>query len=187
MAKLLLVYVILVILAIAYSGSATNYLVGDNSGWDISTDLDTWLLGKRFIVGDVLVFQFSNYHSVYEVTKETFDRCNTTNALKSSSKGNTTFPLTKPRDNYFVCGNRLHCLGGMKLHVNVAENGVASPTAAPAPQTRVSFPTPSASKRNNNPSAVVPSSTTNLSNHVGLSSSLLLVTLGILSLLFWFM
>lgn len=54
MAKLLLVYVILVILAIAYSGSATNYLVGDNSGWDISTDLDTWLLGKRFIVGDVL-------------------------------------------------------------------------------------------------------------------------------------
>ncbi|XP_009760606.1 mavicyanin-like [Nicotiana tabacum] len=188
MAKLLLVYVISVILALAYSCSATNYLVGDNSGWDISTDLDTWLSGKRFIVGDVLLFQFSNYHSVYEVTKENFDRCNTTNALKSSSKGNTTFPLTKPGDSYFICGNRLHCLGGMKLDVNVEDNGVASPAAAPAPapQARVSFPTPSASKRNNNPSAIVPSSITNVSNHVGLSS-LLLVNLGILSLLFWFM
>ncbi|XP_060206276.1 uclacyanin 1-like [Lycium barbarum] len=121
MGKILLVYV-MVIFALAYSGSATNYMVGDNSGWDISTDLDTWLLGKRFVVGDVLLFQFSTYHSVYEVTKENFDGCNITKSLKSSSKGNTSFPLIKPGDSYFICGNRLHCLGGMKLHVNVEDN-----------------------------------------------------------------
>ncbi|XP_019223352.1 PREDICTED: uclacyanin 1-like [Nicotiana attenuata] len=168
MAKLPLVYVILVILALAYSGSATNYLVGDNSGWDISTELNTWLLGKR-------LFFCSNSQITIG--------CNTTNVLKSSSKGNTTFPLTEPRDSYFIYGNRLHCLGGMKPHVNVEDNGVASPAAAP--QLGASFPTPS-SKSNNNPSVVVPSSTTNLSNHVGLTS-LLLAILGILSLLFWFM
>ncbi|KAM3248184.1 hypothetical protein P3L10_009952 [Capsicum annuum] len=66
MAKLLLVYA-MVILALVFSGSSTNYMVGDNSGWDISTDLDAWSLGKRFVVGDVLLFQFSTYHSVYEV------------------------------------------------------------------------------------------------------------------------
>ncbi|XP_055826296.1 basic blue protein-like [Solanum dulcamara] len=172
MAKLLLVYVI-VILALAYSGSATNYMVVDNSGWDISTDLDTWLLGKRFVVGDVLLFQFSTYHSVYEVIKENFDRCNISNAVKWSSKGNTSFPITEAGDSYFICGNRLHCLGGMKLHVNVEDNTntVASPAAPPVPQAGASnFPTHSS--KTNNPSTIVPHST-NLSNHVGLDSILM--------------
>lgn len=36
------------------SCTATTYIVGDSSGWDISTDLDTWSQGKRFFVGDLL-------------------------------------------------------------------------------------------------------------------------------------
>lgn len=34
--------------------NATTYFVGDTSGWDISSDLESWPLGKRFSVGDVL-------------------------------------------------------------------------------------------------------------------------------------
>lgn len=34
--------------------AATLYTVGDNSGWDISTNLDTWANDKTFLVGDVL-------------------------------------------------------------------------------------------------------------------------------------
>ncbi|KAK6794224.1 hypothetical protein RDI58_007677 [Solanum bulbocastanum] len=112
MAKLLLVYVI-VILALIYSGSATNYMVGDNSGWYISTDLDTWL----------------------------------------------------------------HCLGGMKLHVNVEDNinKMASPAALPVPQAGAShFPTHSS--KTNNPSTIVPC-LTNLPNQVSLDS-VLVATLG---------
>ncbi|WMV20057.1 hypothetical protein MTR67_013442, partial [Solanum verrucosum] len=157
--------------------SATNYMVGDNSGWDISTDLDTWLLGKRFLVRDVLLFQFSTYHSVYEVRKENFDRCNITNIVKSSSKGNTSFPITVPGDSYFICGNRLHCLGGMKLRVNVEDNinKMASPAALPVPQAGAShFPTHSS--KTNNPSTIVPR-LTNLPNQVGLDS-VLIATLG---------
>lgn len=41
--------------------NATTYIVGDTSGWDISTDLDTWSQGKRFFVGDVL----GNYIYIY--------------------------------------------------------------------------------------------------------------------------
>lgn len=55
MAKPLLNFVVLILISlIICSSSATNYIVGDNSGWDISTDLDTWLLGKKFKIGDVL-------------------------------------------------------------------------------------------------------------------------------------
>lgn len=46
---------VLVVLGFALTCSAaTYYTVGDSSGWDISTDLDTWAKDKKFIVGDVL-------------------------------------------------------------------------------------------------------------------------------------
>ncbi|XP_021730433.1 blue copper protein-like [Chenopodium quinoa] len=110
---------------------ATMYMVGDTSGWDISTDLDSWVTGKRFVVGDVLAFQFSS-SSVCELTKQEFVRCDTNNALLRSTSGNTTFPLTKPGDRYFACCNRLYCLGGMKLHVHVEPNSTAVSTASTA-------------------------------------------------------
>lgn len=34
--------------------SATTYTVGDNSGWDISTNLETWVADKNFKIGDAL-------------------------------------------------------------------------------------------------------------------------------------
>ncbi|XP_015075848.1 stellacyanin-like [Solanum pennellii] len=178
MAKPLLNFVVLILISlIICSSSATNYIVGDNSGWDISTDLDTWLLGKKFKIGDVLVFQYSSLHSVSEVTKENFMGCNTSNVLDSSKNGNTTFTLTKPGDRYFVCGNRLHCLGGMKLHVNVenADGAAAgSPAAAPSPEGRASF---SPSSRSKNPSFVPNFALSNI--HVRLDS-MILVILGFL-------
>ncbi|MCD9639129.1 hypothetical protein HAX54_023483 [Datura stramonium] len=184
MAKPLMIFVVLILSLIICSSSATNYIVGDSSGWDISTDLDTWLVGKRFKVGDVLVFQYSTFHSVSEVTKENFEGCNTSNVLDSSKNGNTSFPLTKPIDRYFVCGNRLHCLGGMKLHVNVENvNGAAaaaSPAAAAAaPEGGASSFSPSSKSKN---PSVVPSFA--LSNHVGILDSIVLVSLGFLSLAF---
>jgi len=53
MAKLVLVYS-LVVLGLALTCNAATYMVGDNSGWDISTDLDTWAQSKTFVVGDLL-------------------------------------------------------------------------------------------------------------------------------------
>ncbi|KAG2334864.1 hypothetical protein Bca52824_006044 [Brassica carinata] len=117
--------------------NATTYFVGDTSGWDISSDLDSWPLGKRFSVGDVLMFQYSSTHSVYEVAKDNFQSCNTTDPIRTFINGNTTIALSKPGDRFFVCGNRLHCFAGMRLQVNVEGNGpspapVGAPQAAPA-------------------------------------------------------
>ncbi|KAG8381063.1 hypothetical protein BUALT_Bualt06G0083000 [Buddleja alternifolia] len=152
MANLLLISTILLFFY-ALTCSATVYTVGDNSGWDISTDLDSWSRGKTFSVGDTLLFQYSQYHSVSELTKENYKGCNMTNALQSSSNGNTSFALSSPGDRYFACGNRLHCLGGMKLHVNVVGNAVASPIGAPQAAQPGGFNLPPGSSRTNNPSS----------------------------------
>ncbi|XP_042064145.1 uclacyanin 1-like [Salvia splendens] len=86
------------------------------------------------------------YHSVSEVTEGNYKGCNTTNVLQSISNGNTTFALTSPGERYFICGNRLHCLGGMKLHVHVVENQtVPGPAGAPSAQPGGSLP-PGSSK-----------------------------------------
>ncbi|XP_059625294.1 stellacyanin [Cornus florida] len=182
MAKLLILVHVLVILGFALTCTAqTMYTVGDNSGWDISTDLDTWATGKKFVVGDVLLFQYSSSHSVNEVTKPNYEGCNTTNVLQSSSNGNTTFPLSKPGDQYFVCGDKLHCLSGMKLHVHVQQaQGAASPAAAPQAESGASLPQPSS--KNNNPSAVIPSGATSaMLGHGGVLHSLALAFLGFMA------
>ncbi|KAD5961463.1 hypothetical protein E3N88_12936 [Mikania micrantha] len=157
----LLFLTILVITCFASRCLATTYTVGDSSGWDISTDVDSWARDKRFVV----VFQYSSSHSVAEVNRASYQGCNTTNVLHPSSNGNTTFALTKPGDRYFVCGNRLHCYAGMKLHVVVdgkmADGPVAGgPEAEPggdssATPTTTTNTSPS---KNNNPSSFVPSS-----------------------------
>ncbi|KAL5213714.1 hypothetical protein ABZP36_002866 [Zizania latifolia] len=114
----------------ATSGAeAAMYNVGDSAGWDISADFPSWLAGRTFNVGDVLVFQYSKYHALNEVDEAGFIKnCSTANAVAAltRSDGNTTVALTAPGSRHFVCGNERHCLGGMKLHVIVAQ------TPAPA-------------------------------------------------------
>ncbi|KAI5670309.1 hypothetical protein M9H77_10673 [Catharanthus roseus] len=158
MAKLFPFLAVLILVNFSLTCSAsTVHTVGDNSGWDISTDLDTWSKDNTFLVGDVLLFQYSSYHSVSEVTKENYEGCNTTNVLQSGSNGNTSFALTNPGHRYFVCGNKLHCLAGMKLHVNVLQDSAggapaASPEAVPGGG---SLP-PASTKSNNNPNSAAP-------------------------------
>ncbi|KAG9454450.1 hypothetical protein H6P81_007354 [Aristolochia fimbriata] len=135
--------------------SATVYNVGDTSGWDISTDLGSWVAGKEFKVGDVLSFQYSSLHSVIEVGKDNFDSCSASSALQSSRGGNTSIPLTSPGPKYFICGTVSHCLGGMKLEVNVNGNDAASPADGPtSPETSEEAPPSSLTRpstRRNNP------------------------------------
>ncbi|KAJ8631996.1 hypothetical protein MRB53_025332 [Persea americana] len=127
---------------------ATVYTVGDYAGWDISTNLDSWVAGKSFAVGDSLLFQYSSLHSVFEVSKDAFDNCVARNAILSGRDGNTTITLSTPGQKYFICGSLSHCFGGMKLQVSVNGEDPVSPAPAPlAPepfdQVPVSIPHPS--------------------------------------------
>ncbi|KAK1392865.1 Phytocyanin domain-containing protein [Heracleum sosnowskyi] len=161
---------LLAILCVSSTCTASTYMVGDTSGWDVSTNLDSWTTDKQFNVGDVLVFLYSSTHSVWKVKKENYETCNTKNVEESSSKGNSSFTLTEPGDTYFICGNKLHCLGGMKIKVTaIGESTVQSPAESPvsaqAPRSGggVSI-LPLPLSKNNKPSTVVPSSTATFYN-----------------------
>lgn len=134
-------------------------------------------------------FLYSSSHSVAEVNRASYQGCNTTNVLLSSSNGNTTFALTKPGDRYFICGNRLHCYAGMKLHVVVdgkaAEGpaaGAPEPVPVPEPEPEVGGETTPTSK-NNNPSSTVPNSAMFVHN-VGFMTSSFVTFAYILSWIF---
>jgi hypothetical protein len=83
------------------------------------------------------------------VTQQNFNTCSTTNVLKSYTNGNTTISLSKPGPRYFISGNKLYCLGGMKLQVNVENNQAYSPASAPQPATGsgATHPQPSSKKQ----------------------------------------
>ncbi|KAG6782968.1 hypothetical protein POTOM_012395 [Populus tomentosa] len=180
MGKLVLVFS-LVVLGLAVTCKAATYIVGDNSGWDISTDMGTWAQDKTFSVGDLLMFQYSSSHSVDEVKKEDFDSCNTTNVLRTFTTGNTTVSLTNPGTRYFVCGNKLHCLGGLKLQVNVASNQAYSPTSAPQAHPGGTNSQPS-SKSNNPASVILPTSAGSV---YGGRDSIVMAFLGFMATMLW--
>lgn len=115
------------------------------------------------------VFQYSSTHSVYEVAKDKYQNCNTTDAIRTFTNGNTTVALSKPGDRFFVCGSRLHCFAGMRLQVNVEGNGPSqAPAGAPGAAT-AGILQPSSKK--NNPATGVASSAARF-NGSGSSSSM---------------
>ncbi|OQU82073.1 hypothetical protein SORBI_3006G166700 [Sorghum bicolor] len=130
---LALLCALLLVAGVAPRAEAVSYNVGNSAGWDPSADLPSWAGGKTFYVGDVLVFQYSSYHTLDEVDEAGYNNCSAADAVLSQNDGNTTVPLAAAGDRYFICGNQLHCLGGMKLHVlvNQPAAGGGAPAGAP--------------------------------------------------------
>ncbi|XP_044468978.1 blue copper protein-like [Mangifera indica] len=178
MVKLLLVY-LLVTLSIALTTNATTYIVGGTSGWDISSDLESWAQNKVFNVGDTLVFQYSSSDSVCEVKRKSFKACNTSNSLNTFSNGNRTVQLTQPGKRYFISGNKLYCLGGMKLQV-IVEGDASSPISSPEAQPEGNLPRTSLKAKN------APSDFSNSSEFsYGRRGSLLVAFLGFMATILW--
>ncbi|XP_006653638.1 mavicyanin-like [Oryza brachyantha] len=113
---------VLLVVAAAAPASAKDYTVGDSSGWVPGVDYTAWAKGKKFSIGDTLLFQYNGRaHSVVEVSAADLSLCSASNPLRSykSDDGITTITLTKPGARYFICGATGHCASGMKLTVTV--------------------------------------------------------------------
>ncbi|KAK3195212.1 hypothetical protein Dsin_026522 [Dipteronia sinensis] len=122
---------------------AVDYTVGGNVGWSQGVDYTSWVSGKTFSVGDVLVFTYGGTHSVDVVSKSDYDNCATSNPLESFNGGNTRINLTTPGVMYFTCPTAGHCSSGMKLAVTVT----ATPsTPSGTPPTTPSGTPPSGSE-----------------------------------------
>ncbi|XWS72946.1 hypothetical protein CRYUN_Cryun02cG0083100 [Craigia yunnanensis] len=110
---------------------AGTYIVGDSSGWQIPTNnanlYDDWVDNKDFVVGDILVFNFTTgEHDVAEVTEAAYDACIPTNTIFTENKGPAGITLGSTGDHYFICTFPGHCLGGQKLKVEV-QSGTSTP------------------------------------------------------------
>ncbi|KAF2585464.1 hypothetical protein F2Q70_00034127 [Brassica cretica] len=71
--------------------------------------------------------------SVLQVTREAYEKCNTTSAKASYTDGNTKVKLEQPGPVYFISGTEGHCQKGQKLRlVVVTPRSSLSPAPSPS-------------------------------------------------------
>ncbi|KAL4355933.1 hypothetical protein HN51_027305 [Arachis hypogaea] len=99
---------------------ATDYTVGDASGWTLEVNYTKWATGKEFKVGDTLTFKYSpSFHQLDEVCESDFNSCNSSKPIQNYKDGNTKIALSKAGRFFFFCPIGNHCSRAMKLAVTV--------------------------------------------------------------------
>ncbi|KAF5202791.1 blue copper protein-like [Thalictrum thalictroides] len=116
---------------------ATEYIVGDDSGWTIKFDYAAWAKDKEFRVGDKLVFAYPvGGHNVHKVNATGFKECIVPPESEALSSGNDVITLATPGNKWYLCGVGQHCTdGGQKLSIAVLpafEETWQAPSPAPA-------------------------------------------------------
>ncbi|XP_076939716.1 umecyanin-like [Bidens hawaiensis] len=118
-----MVAVILSFMAIRYSATAVQHIVGDANGWVIPMNRSfytDWASMNIFTIGDSLVFDFpTGTHDVAEVSKDDYDHCHVSNPGSTIKTGPATISLTVAGDHYYICSLEGHCLFGQSLAINV--------------------------------------------------------------------
>nr|POE61583.1 blue copper protein [Quercus suber] len=154
---ILLLVVLTAVATVVKVTEAAIYVVGDSSGWMVPrnnpTFYTTWTSGKRFSVGDVLVFNFvSNVHDVATVSRADYDACAVDNTLTLETTGPYNYTINSAGTHYIICtiSNGGHCLSGQKLTISVGNSTsgtspASSPTGSPTPSGSPTSPTPTGS------------------------------------------
>ncbi|KAM5572688.1 blue copper protein 1b-like [Rosa sericea] len=125
---------------------AKDYVVGDKAGWTIEVDYEAWAKGKKFSVGDRLLFLYpKGSHSVVEVEEKDFNRCKAPTDGKELTSGEDVIKLDAPGKKYFICNVGRHCqMGNQKVAINV-ESSSSSSSSSSTPSPSPSESSPSAS------------------------------------------
>ncbi|KAG8649862.1 blue copper protein-like [Manihot esculenta] len=111
-----------------------EFIVGDDAGWTLGFDYQAWAQGKKFHVGDKLVFRYYvGDHNVFKVNGTGFQNCIKPKVGEALSTGNDTIVLTTPGRKWYVCGVGKHCENGMKLFINVFPLNAQAPKPSPPP------------------------------------------------------
>ncbi|WCJ43598.1 Blue copper protein [Euphorbia peplus] len=97
-----------------------TFIVGDDAGWKLGFDYQTWAYGKHFQVGDKLVFKYNvGAHNVFRVNGTAFQTCTRPSVTEALSTGEDTIVLATPGNKWYFCGVGKHCENGMKLFLTV--------------------------------------------------------------------
>ncbi|KAL4592848.1 hypothetical protein LXL04_005854 [Taraxacum kok-saghyz] len=126
--------------------SGKVFVVGDDKGWTLNFDYQAWAYGKRFVVGDKLVFRYTvGMHNVFRVNGTGFQQCIIPVATEALTSGYDVITLDKPGRKWYICGVGKHCLNGLKLFINVLPQYTYPPppyTYSPPPSYKYSSPPP---------------------------------------------
>ncbi|XP_076914851.1 blue copper protein 1b-like [Bidens hawaiensis] len=131
---------IMTVFALATSISATEYIVGDQNGWSLDFDYQTWTKDKVFYVGDKLVFNYApGVHNVMKVDGTAFQQCITSSSNGTLTSGRDIITLQTPGRKWYICGFGKHCeLRNMKLAITVQ---AMSPAPSPSTSSTLSVST----------------------------------------------
>ncbi|KAL8053681.1 hypothetical protein ABFX02_05G088700 [Erythranthe guttata] len=112
----------IIALVVAPAAFATDYTVGDDSGWKLGINYTEWAEGKNFRVGDTIMFMYkSGAHNVMKVNGCDFQKCASSNAtVVPLTTGNDVIPLATPGKKWYICTIGEHCSKGMKLVISVS-------------------------------------------------------------------
>ncbi|KAA3487465.1 blue copper protein-like [Gossypium australe] len=123
---------------------ATDYIVGDDSGWTTGFDYQAWAKDKVFRVGDKLVFQYpKGYHNVFKVNGTGFKNCDIPPENQALTSGNDTIVLKTPGKKWYICGVASHCsMYAQKLTVFVQYPFGLAPAPAPTQPSVPATPAP---------------------------------------------
>ncbi|KAL3323404.1 hypothetical protein AABB24_037839 [Solanum stoloniferum] len=142
-ARILLVVAIVFTAATAVvAGAPVHHVVGEDRGWDPSTDVASWYSQRVFRVGDKIWFTYSTtQESLVELrNEEDFTSCDLSNPIKMYTDGLDTISLEGEGIRYFVSGNTESCKNGLKIPVKIqpkeqimAQNNIGSMAVADGP------------------------------------------------------
>ncbi|KAF3448440.1 hypothetical protein FNV43_RR09153 [Rhamnella rubrinervis] len=117
-----IMFIILGIVAILVpSISAVEFVVGDEKGWTINFDYQTWAQDKQ------------GAHNVLRVNGTGFQQCVAPAETQALRSGNDVITLETPGRKWYICGVSRHCAAAnQKLFITVLPQ-VSSPASSPAP------------------------------------------------------
>ncbi|KAE8689677.1 Fumarylacetoacetase [Hibiscus syriacus] len=98
-----------------------HHVVGNDRGWDPSSDIATWSSGRSFRVGDKIWFAYSAaQESIVELeSKDEYESCDVRNPIRMYTYGLEGIDLVEEGIRYFVSSKPESCRKGLKLHVEV--------------------------------------------------------------------
>ncbi|XWS62536.1 hypothetical protein CRYUN_Cryun06bG0019800 [Craigia yunnanensis] len=103
---------------IPHSQQPTTYIVGDEEGWDLVIDMESWTRGKDFHAGDLLVFNYDyQMYDVVVVNQTGHDSCTVNDGAKVFNSGHDQIQLAFGA-NYFINSVSDVCAAGLKMAIN---------------------------------------------------------------------
>ncbi|WJX77632.1 hypothetical protein P8452_60920 [Trifolium repens] len=125
---------------------AKDFVVGDEKGWRLGVDYQSWAANKVFHVGDTLTFNYvSGKDNVVRVNGSDFKSCSFPLTSPVLTSGHDTILFTTTGRRWYISRVADHCQLGQKLFLTVQQPSsqlALSPVPSASPSPAPSSPTP---------------------------------------------